>query len=390
MLFTQNQKILLFVLLLILLILILCRFKKNEYMQNNLSNIPNINSIIFYKLLCKSLNIINIPNEVNLNNIPNEINSNNILIKSKNLNNYLYISDNILYLYKIDTNSFVIDKNFISTKNGKLYILNTDSDVYPYKILSIDDDHENTIILHDLTSTNSIKVTLQNTEDNISKDDLVILIHNIQQSTLNYLSLLSKEFKIINMNNHTNYTQIMSQKNIVLNGLILISENLMHYLFVDNSGLYKISLNSENNDLKLDILQIRIKDSEKIIFTSEGNLLSYNDKNNLIYTLVRESNKNITTLKLSNTGKLIFTDKTNNIYNSIDLDELKQTINIKLVLSDLQSFNQKANSIFNSVNKINFTLNNPLLNIKQQKLDNIIIKPDIKLPKIYNIINNMQ
>ena len=365
----QKKKILIVLLIILLILIIFYNIHKNEFMTIDDDNYVNDNvyKTIFYTLLSNSLNLEIIPNEINLDGMDdNKIQ----IIKSRNLNNYLLISNNTFYLYMFDENSFIVDNNILTIDNsGNKLILNIPLNLYEFTLLSISDDYY--INLKDPNSSNIKKIRLVNNVNNISNLNFVILIKQIRESMTNYLSSLFNEFKNININNINNeydqydkyyqYKQISIQKNSQLNGLILVSNNLLHYLFADKSGFYKVSLTA-NNNIVANITQIRILNSKKILFTNLGNLISYDDNNKVLYTLIKQCNKNITTLKLSNSGKLIFTDNNNNIYNTVDFIELKLSINKDLLLPDLESFDKKINRILNSINKINFTYNISLLN----------------------------
>jgi hypothetical protein len=365
----QKKKILIVLLIILLIVIIFYNINKNEFMTIDDDNYVNDNvyKTIFYTLLYNSLNLEIILNEINLDSMDdNKIQ----IIKSRNLNNYLLISNNTFYLYMFDENSFIVDNNILTTDNsGNKLILNIPLNLYKFTLLSISDDYY--VNLKDPNSSNIKKIRLVNNVNNTSNFDFVILVKRIRESMTNYLSSLFNEFKNININNINNeydqydkyyqYKQISIKKNSQLNGLILVSNNLLHYLFADKSGFYKVSLTA-NNNIVANITQIRILNSKKILFTNLGNLISYDDNNKVLYTLIKQCNKNITTLKLSNSGKLIFTDNNNNIYNSVDFIELKLSINKDLLLPDLESFDKKINRILNSINKINFTYNIPLLN----------------------------
>lgn len=406
MIFTKNQKIFIYIIFILLIIIIIYKINKNEneYMTSIDDNIDNNNitldKIIFYKLLQKSFNLSDIPNQINMDFIKDTMPE--IILKSDDLNNYLFIYDYTLYLYRFDSNSFIIDETIIKNINGDIKILDMSSKNFPYPFISLDND--GVLEFKNPTTGEIKKVRMTNTTNEIKNKDIVILINSIKISAENYLDILAKEFKNINLynldsnmtlkNNNQN-REIYAQQYTILHGLVLQSKNMMNYLFADNSGLYKVSIveDNENNNynIKLNIIQIRLKKSEKIIFTPHGNLLSYDNTDKLLYVFVKECNKNVTKLILSDTGKLIFTDKTENIYNSLDLEELKTRINKDLLMNDSDIFNQKVNEIFNSVNNITFAYNaNKLPNRTSDLINNLDnnktdIKPYVRVPPIHEI-----
>jgi hypothetical protein len=394
MIFTKNEKIFLYIIFILLIIIFIYRINKNEneYMTVTDNNSVTFDKIIFYKLLKKSFNLQDIPNQINMDLIKDT--SPEIILKSNDLNNYLFFYDYVLYLYRFDSNSFIIDETIVKNVNGEIKILDMSLINFPYPFVSIDDD--DVLEFKNLTTGEIKKVRMTNTTNEIKNKDVVILINSIRTSMENYLNILAKEFKNINLYNLDSNTEIYAQQYTTLHGLILQSKNMMNYLFADNSGLYKVSIvaDNENNnyDIKLNIIQIRIKNSAQIIFTPNGNLLSYNNTDKLLYVFVKECNKNVTKLVLSDTGKIIFTDKTNNIYNSLDLEELKDSIlkdsmNKNLLMNDSEIFNQKVNEIFNSVNNITFTYNPNILPKRTKDINNdeTNIKPYIRVPPIHEI-----
>jgi hypothetical protein len=391
MIFTKTEKIIIYLLFILLIIIFIYKINKNGNEHMTISDNENrmADNVIFYKLLKKSFNIQEIPDKINIDSIKNT--SIEIIVKSENLNNYLFMYDYTVYLYKYDINSFIIDETIVINTNNTIKILDMDINTFTYPIISIDNDG---IIEFKNSSTDEIrKVALKNTTNEIKNNDVVLLINSIRYSMENYLRTLANSFDNINLynldddisikNSEDKHKEITTNTNNILHGLILQSKNMLHYLFADKVGLYKVSIIKHDDDLRLHIVQIRIKDSEKIIFTSYGNLLSYDDKDKLLYVFVKECNKNVTKLVLSNTGKLIFTDKTDNIYNSLDFVELKDSINKNLLLKDSDIFNQKVDDIFNSVNNINFSYKMNTLPKKTIDINKSLIKPYIKVPPIY-------
>ena len=414
MIFTKNKKIFLYIIFILLIIIFIYRINKNEneYMTVTDNNSVTFDKIIFYKLLKKSFNLQDISNQINMDLIKDT--SPEIILKSNDLNNYLFIYDYTLYLYRFDSNSFIIDETIVKNVNGEIKILDMDNKNFPYPFVSIDDD--GVLEFKNPTTDEIKKVRMTNTTNEIKNKDVVILINSIRTSMENYLNILAKEFKNINLYNLDSNKEIYAQQYTVasyhkitpsrriclqqilsvLHGLILQSKNMMNYLFADNSGLYKVSIvaDNENNnyDIKLNIIQIRIKNSAQIVFTPNGNLLSYDNTDKLLYVFVKECNKNVTKLVLSDTGKIIFTDKTDNIYNSLNLEELKDSIlkdsmNKNLLMNDSKIFNQKVNEIFNSVNNITFTYNPNILPKRTKDINNdeTNIKPYVRVPPIHEI-----
>ena len=153
-------------------------------------------------------------------------------------------------LDSLDNSTFKDFETIVKNVNGEIKILDMDNKNFPYPFVSIDDD--GVLEFKNPTTDEIKKVRMTNTTNEIKNKDVVILINSIRTSMENYLNILAKEFKNINLYNLDSNTEIYAQQYTVasyhkitpsrriclqqilsvLHGLILQSKNMIYILIV--------------------------------------------------------------------------------------------------------------------------------------------------------------
>jgi hypothetical protein len=389
---TKNNKILLCIILLAILIYFYYKTNNEEHMLG-VDLTPN--KLLFYNFLCKYFDVKDIPLEITINK--QNIDLNGICIRSFNLEHYLVIKNNTIGILSINNNE--PDFSFININNAHSFIFQTDGNLVAYDIynkpvwstntqnkgfnkLSLNNNGQIKFSEHTMGSFkeliynfNEIMVTDKfNLFNTTEKKEFHNQIDNIKTSIDNYNNYISNQIKK-EYPKLTLYTDInIDSNNTLLDNFILISPNKQHYLIGDNGKLTIINLVVINDNIESMSRKIEIKNSDKLTLELNGDLVSYDNKNLLLWKFNvfnnRKKNTDNYLMMLENSGRIKFTD--NKSYTqSYYLYELENNISSnKLLPQNENVINIKIKQIINNANN-NFFKTPTFSQINKEEMDKL-------------------